>query len=232
MYHVWTDSQRTARAAHNNTTRAGRAAARSERGGRLAAAAAAGDDVAGRGGVVGGGAGGRRQGGERAVAHAAGAAGGATVPQARAQDRAHAAAELHRGVRQQNAARDQAEAAQVRAARNGPPHAPMYGTAVLWGMRRIRETSKEVHTRAYFLRPSCVETPGVCVVYPNRTTVRPSESALPNPTGTNFGVACSAFPPNFIHSVDSAHMMLTAIACNKAGLSFAGVHDSYWTHAG
>jgi DNA-directed RNA polymerase len=42
----------------------------------------------------------------------------------------------------------------------------------------------------------------------------------------------SAFPPNFIHSVDSAHMMLTAIACNKAGLSFAGVHDSYWTHAG
>jgi DNA-directed RNA polymerase len=42
----------------------------------------------------------------------------------------------------------------------------------------------------------------------------------------------SAFPPNYIHSVDSAHMMLTAIACNKVGLSFAGVHDSYWTHAG
>ncbi|RID55217.1 hypothetical protein BRARA_G02493 [Brassica rapa] len=24
---------------------------------------------------------------------------------------------------------------------------------------------------------------------------------------------------------------MTAVACNKAGLSFAGVHDSFWTHA-
>jgi DNA-directed RNA polymerase len=42
----------------------------------------------------------------------------------------------------------------------------------------------------------------------------------------------SAFPPNFIHSVDSAHMMKTAVACHEAGLTFAGVHDSFWTHAG
>lgn len=42
----------------------------------------------------------------------------------------------------------------------------------------------------------------------------------------------TAFPPNYIHSVDSAHMMLTAMACREAGLSFAGVHDSFWTHAG
>ena len=41
----------------------------------------------------------------------------------------------------------------------------------------------------------------------------------------------SAFPPNFIHSVDSAHMMMTAVACHEAGLTFAGVHDSFWTHA-
>ncbi|BFG26451.1 hypothetical protein CerSpe_127250 [Prunus speciosa] len=41
----------------------------------------------------------------------------------------------------------------------------------------------------------------------------------------------TAFPPNFVHSLDSSHMMMTAIACKKAGLSFAGVHDSYWTHA-
>ena len=27
-------------------------------------------------------------------------------------------------------------------------------------------------------------------------------------------------------------MMLTALACDEAGLSFAGVHDSFWTHAG
>ncbi|KAL6766761.1 hypothetical protein ACKKBG_A37250 [Auxenochlorella protothecoides x Auxenochlorella symbiontica] len=42
----------------------------------------------------------------------------------------------------------------------------------------------------------------------------------------------TAFPPNFIHSVDSSHMMMTAIACRRAGMSFAGVHDSFWTHAG
>ncbi|KAK7295556.1 hypothetical protein RJT34_18466 [Clitoria ternatea] len=41
----------------------------------------------------------------------------------------------------------------------------------------------------------------------------------------------TAFPPNFVHSLDGSHMMMTAVACNKEGLSFAGVHDSYWTHA-
>lgn len=41
----------------------------------------------------------------------------------------------------------------------------------------------------------------------------------------------SAFPPNYIHSIDSSHMMKTAIACVDAGLTFAGVHDSFWTHA-
>jgi len=42
----------------------------------------------------------------------------------------------------------------------------------------------------------------------------------------------TAFPPNYIHSVDSAHMMRTALACAKSGVTFAGVHDSFWTHAG
>ncbi|KAK9144130.1 hypothetical protein Sjap_004033 [Stephania japonica] len=41
----------------------------------------------------------------------------------------------------------------------------------------------------------------------------------------------TAFPPNFIHSLDGSHMMMTAVACKRAGLNFAGVHDSYWTHA-
>ncbi|CAN6446738.1 unnamed protein product [Victoria cruziana] len=41
----------------------------------------------------------------------------------------------------------------------------------------------------------------------------------------------TAFPPNFVHSLDGSHMMMTVIACKKAGLNFAGVHDSYWTHA-
>lgn len=42
----------------------------------------------------------------------------------------------------------------------------------------------------------------------------------------------SAFPPNFIHSLDSTHMMMTALRCRDAGITFAGVHDSFWTHAG
>lgn len=42
----------------------------------------------------------------------------------------------------------------------------------------------------------------------------------------------TAFPPNYIHSIDSSHMMLTATACRKEGIAFAGVHDSFWTHAG
>eukprot|EP00834_Sanchytrium_tribonematis_P001977 NODE_54_length_30443_cov_1.442954.p2 type:complete len:1189 gc:universal NODE_54_length_30443_cov_1.442954:14189-10623(-) len=42
----------------------------------------------------------------------------------------------------------------------------------------------------------------------------------------------AAFPPNFIHSIDATHMMLTAIECDKLNLSFAAVHDSYWTHPG
>ena len=33
----------------------------------------------------------------------------------------------------------------------------------------------------------------------------------------------TAFPPNFIHSLDSAHMMLTAIACDKSGTRPRGV---------
>ena len=41
----------------------------------------------------------------------------------------------------------------------------------------------------------------------------------------------SAFPPNYVHSLDSTHMFYTAERCNNAGITFAAVHDSYWTHA-
>ena len=40
-----------------------------------------------------------------------------------------------------------------------------------------------------------------------------------------------AFPPNFIHSLDATHMVLSALKCNEMGLDFAAVHDSFWTHA-
>jgi len=42
----------------------------------------------------------------------------------------------------------------------------------------------------------------------------------------------TAFPPNFVHSIDSSHMLLTALECKKHNMTFASVHDSFWTHAG
>lgn len=41
----------------------------------------------------------------------------------------------------------------------------------------------------------------------------------------------NAFPPNFVHSLDSCHMMLTSVNCEKAGITFVSVHDCFWTHA-
>lgn len=40
-----------------------------------------------------------------------------------------------------------------------------------------------------------------------------------------------AFPPNFIHSLDATHMLLSALKCTEQGLTFASIHDSFWTHA-
>jgi len=34
----------------------------------------------------------------------------------------------------------------------------------------------------------------------------------------------TAFPPNFVHSLDGSHMMMTAVASKKAGLNFAGLN--------
>lgn len=39
------------------------------------------------------------------------------------------------------------------------------------------------------------------------------------------------FPPNFIHSLDASHMLLSALQSHEQGLDFAAVHDSFWTHA-
>lgn len=41
----------------------------------------------------------------------------------------------------------------------------------------------------------------------------------------------SAFPPNFVHSLDATHMLMTCLRMKKKELTFAAVHDSYWTHA-
>jgi DNA-directed RNA polymerase len=42
---------------------------------------------------------------------------------------------------------------------------------------------------------------------------------------------CTAFPPNYVHSLDSSHMLLTALEMDRRGLAFSAVHDSFWTHA-
>ncbi|XP_067946451.1 DNA-directed RNA polymerase, mitochondrial-like [Watersipora subatra] len=41
----------------------------------------------------------------------------------------------------------------------------------------------------------------------------------------------NGFPPNFIHSLDASHMMLTALRCHRHGITFASIHDCFWTHA-
>jgi len=41
----------------------------------------------------------------------------------------------------------------------------------------------------------------------------------------------TAFSPNFVHSLDSSHMLLTALESDRRGLTFSAVHDSFWTHA-
>ncbi|KAG6896061.1 hypothetical protein C0992_010594 [Termitomyces sp. T32_za158] len=52
-----------------------------------------------------------------------------------------------------------------------------------------------------------------------------------SPAEVNSMKQASAFPPNFIHSLDATHMILTALECRTQDLTFASVHDSYWTHA-
>lgn len=42
----------------------------------------------------------------------------------------------------------------------------------------------------------------------------------------------TSFAPNFIHSIDAAHMMMTANECVSRNIWFAAVHDSFWCRAG
>ncbi len=39
------------------------------------------------------------------------------------------------------------------------------------------------------------------------------------------------FAANFVHSLDAAHMMRVALACQAEDIEFAAVHDCFWTHA-
>lgn len=37
--------------------------------------------------------------------------------------------------------------------------------------------------------------------------------------------------PNFIHSIDALHLTMTSVACKNSGITFAAIHDCFWTHA-
>ncbi|KAB8760591.1 hypothetical protein FH972_026583 [Carpinus fangiana] len=81
---------------------------------------------------------------------------------------------------------------------------------------------------------------GLPVVQPYRehlvkqiaTTVKQMSVAIVRSTDpVNKRKQFQGFPPNFIHSLDATHMMLSAMKCDEVGLQFASVHDSFWTHA-
>jgi DNA-directed RNA polymerase len=40
-----------------------------------------------------------------------------------------------------------------------------------------------------------------------------------------------AFPSNFVHSLVATHIIMSAIACKRHGISFTAVYDNFWTHA-
>ena len=95
-----------------------------------------------------------------------------------------------------------------------------------------------------------------------KTCLQNSVSISATPTAytpVNENKQTSAFPPNFIHSLDATHMFMTAIACHshprktlldakrertptddgtpmpvdgsEEKITFASVHDCFWTHA-
>jgi DNA-directed RNA polymerase len=67
------------------------------------------------------------------------------------------------------------------------------------------------------------------VVMTNMQRISLSEPHRSNPVSKRKQL--QGFPPNFIHSLDATHMLLSALKCDELGLSFAAVHDSFWTHA-
>jgi len=58
-------------------------------------------------------------------------------------------------------------------------------------------------------------------------TLRVEDSSLPVKVQRQI----NGCPPNFVHSLDATHMLMTARACRDEGIPFAAVHDSYWAHA-
>jgi len=81
-----------------------------------------------------------------------------------------------------------------------------------------------------FERPVSWETPlGLPVMQPyfkEKTTAFRGMRRRPDSMRQKNG-----FPPNYIHSLDATHMMLTALHAYRRGICFNAVHDCFWTHA-
>ncbi|KAK0201027.1 DNA/RNA polymerase [Desarmillaria ectypa] len=99
----------------------------------------------------------------------------------------------------------------------------------------LEQIKKELMTSVVWTTPL-----GLPIVQPYRKTKRKQIMTAVqtvyisdplSPAEVNSLKQASAFPPNFIHSLDATHMMLSALECQRQGLTFAAVHDSYWTHA-
>ncbi|KAL2438438.1 DNA-directed RNA polymerase, mitochondrial [Exophiala dermatitidis] len=107
--------------------------------------------------------------------------------------------------------------------------------------RRKKAKSKEILESGRFLSTVIWTTPlKLPVVQPYRVNKGMKiQTNLQNITLAQPSVADSvnkrkqlqAFPPNFIHSLDATHMILSALKANELGLTFSAVHDSFWTHA-
>ncbi|KAI0225187.1 DNA-directed RNA polymerase [Massospora cicadina] len=89
----------------------------------------------------------------------------------------------------------------------------------------IKKPTKKSSTDAQVIRSK--QMTSVVWTTPWTVAIRDYDVATP----VNSRKQRSAFPPNFVHSLDASHMMKTALAMQKENLYFASVHDSYWTHA-
>ena len=107
-------------------------------------------------------------------------------------------------------------------------------------LKRLKSTVKDEYTafKSSVIWTTPLKMP---VVQPYRkTSTRRIETILQGVTTLHKSDAdpvdkkkqLQGFPPNFIHSLDATHMFLTALKCHEVGLTFASIHDSFWTHAG
>ncbi|KAL1304511.1 hypothetical protein AAFC00_003498 [Neodothiora populina] len=108
--------------------------------------------------------------------------------------------------------------------------------------RRSLESLARLSSSKQLFRSSVIWTTPLRlpVVQPYRTTKRRlvptslSKLSLQEPTTldpVSRRKQLQGFPPNFIHSLDATHMMLSANKCYERGIAFASIHDSFWTHA-